>query len=348
MENSSLTSSNADFWKRKLAAFLHDTPTKCLNIRDHSLKSIEAMRRAGFTEDDIARYDPETKRSDRYDHEADWAAAAADRYPFPDSRASGLACAFDGHRNKFHHPLDGRHQLGFSPIQSDDLGTETEQVCQPLLETGESADPDFWRDRFFAHWRLWCRDAREKDHRLAFLPADTRLADQLAHYADGSGNLTEGSLPYFRRQEFNPTQLDGMATFLASRRALSPSYHLQFSEALSAFALHCARPIVEAFDGRLIYAGGDDIVALLTPTAARAARERLSTLAAAWHEVPPSPALRILALRLLRTHSLRAADAQQLAAALTLALAGLPSIAFLSADTRLADAAEIEGLTVLR
>ena len=86
----------------------------------------------------------------------------------------------------------------------------------------------------------------------------------------------------------------------------------------------------------------------LAPTAARAARERLSTLAAAWHEVPPSPALRILALRLLRTHPLRAADAQQLAAALTLALAGLPAIAFLSADTRLADAAEIEGLTVLR
>ena len=275
MENSSLTSSNADFWKRKLAAFLHDTPTKCLNIREHSLKSIEAMRRAGFTEDDIARYDPETKRSDRYDHEADWAAAAADRYPFPDSRASGLACAFDGHRNKFHHPLDGRHQLGFSPIQSDDLGTETEQVCQPLLETGESADPDFWRDRFFAHWRLWCRDAREKDHRLAFLPADTRLPDQLAHYADGSGNLTEGSLPYFRRQEFNPTQLDGMATFLASRRALSPSYHLQFSEALSAFALHCARPIVEAFDGRLIYAGGDDIVALLPADSALRCAEAL-------------------------------------------------------------------------
>ena len=217
MENSPLTSSNADFWKRKLAAFLHDTPTKCLNIREHSLKSIEAMRRAGFTEDDIARYDPETKRSDRYDHEADWAAAAADRYPFPDSRASGLACAFDGHRNKFHHPLDGRHQLGFSPIQSDDLGTETEQVCQPLLETGESADPDFWRDRFFAHWRLWCRDAREKDHRLAFLPADTRLPDHtiwnhMQVVSALAGTNTAGGPAFLR------LHLGGVQEFIAQAR----------------------------------------------------------------------------------------------------------------------------------
>ena len=41
-------------------------------------------------------------------------------------------------------------------------------------------------------------------------------------------------------------------------------------------------------------------------------------------------------------------DADDVLDALTLALAGLPAIAFLSADTRLADAAEIEGLTVLR
>ena len=217
METLPTNASNADFWKRKLAAFLHDTPTKCLNIREHSLKSIEAMRRAGFNDDDIARYDPETKRSDRYDHEADWAAAAADRYPFPDSRASGLACAFDGHRNKFHHPLDGKQQLGFSPIQSDDLGTETEQVCQPLLETGESADSDFWRDRFFAHWRLWCRDAREKDYRLAFLPADTRLPDHtiwnhMQVVSALAGANTDGGPAFLR------LHLGGVQEFIAQAR----------------------------------------------------------------------------------------------------------------------------------
>ncbi|MCX6938160.1 MAG: type II toxin-antitoxin system VapC family toxin [Verrucomicrobia bacterium] len=86
----------------------------------------------------------------------------------------------------------------------------------------------------------------------------------------------------------------------------------------------------------------------LDATGARQARERLAALAAAWHEVAPTAAVRTLAIRLLRTHPLRSADARQLAAALTLAQAGLPGLSFLSADTRLADAAEIEGLTVDR
>jgi predicted nucleic acid-binding protein len=81
---------------------------------------------------------------------------------------------------------------------------------------------------------------------------------------------------------------------------------------------------------------------------ARLARQRLANLAEAWHEVPASPAVRTLAVRLLRTHPLRAADALQLAAALALMQAGLPGLSFLTADLRLADAAEIEGLLVLR
>lgn len=86
---------------------------------------------------------------------------------------------------------------------------------------------------------------------------------------------------------------------------------------------------------------------VLNGDAARQARAHLATLAAAWHEVMPSTALRTLAVRLLRTHPLRAADALQLAAALTLAPStGAPT--FLTADLRLADAAEIEGVHVLR
>ena len=51
--------------------------------------------------------------------------------------------------------------------------------------------------------------------------------------------------------------------FLNAPRALTPSWHLQFSEALGNFSFHCAQRIVEAFDGRLIYAGGDDVLAML-------------------------------------------------------------------------------------
>ncbi len=86
----------------------------------------------------------------------------------------------------------------------------------------------------------------------------------------------------------------------------------------------------------------------LDPAGARQARDRLAVLAAAWHEVPPAPPLRTLATRLLRTHPLRAADALQLAAALALTQAGMPGLHFYTADIRLAQAAEIEGLRVER
>ncbi len=86
----------------------------------------------------------------------------------------------------------------------------------------------------------------------------------------------------------------------------------------------------------------------LDPAGARQARERLVDLAAAWHEVPPAASLRSLAVRLLRTHPLRAADALQLAAALHLSTALRHQVGFACADERLSEAAEIEGLVVLR
>ena len=47
------------------------------------------------------------------------------------------------------------------------------------------------------------------------------------------------------------------------RRPLSPSYHLQFSEALSNFSTYLAPLVVERFSGQLIYAGGDDVLCMV-------------------------------------------------------------------------------------
>lgn len=85
----------------------------------------------------------------------------------------------------------------------------------------------------------------------------------------------------------------------------------------------------------------------LSPAGAGQARRVMAKLSSDWLEVPPSPELRQLALRLLRTHTLRAADALQLAAALTIVTGGLAELRFASADQRLNAAAEIENLTVL-
>lgn len=74
--------------------------------------------------------------------------------------------------------------------------------------------------------------------------------------------------------------------------------------------------------------------------------ELLSMLQRAWLEVLPSDEVRAQAKRLLRIHSLKAADALQLAAAL--AWAGTASGAQLvTFDERLALAARLEGFEVL-
>ena len=74
---------------------------------------------------------------------------------------------------------------------------------------------------------------------------------------------------------------------------------------------------------------------------------RLMELSASWIDVPPSDALRVSALRLLRIHALRAADSLQLAAALATSAGHAQSTEFVCRDARLAEAAGREGLKVI-
>ena len=74
--------------------------------------------------------------------------------------------------------------------------------------------------------------------------------------------------------------------------------------------------------------------------------ERLSLLAAAWHEIEPSDSIRDAAVRFLRVHPLRAADALQLSAAFIAADFQPASLAFVTRDERLAVAARKEGFVV--
>ncbi|HSW40451.1 MAG TPA: type III-B CRISPR-associated protein Cas10/Cmr2 [Acidobacteriota bacterium] len=59
------------------------------------------------------------------------------------------------------------------------------------------------------------------------------------------------------------------------QRPLSPSYHLQFSEALSNFGLYLVRPVIEYFNGQLIYSGGDDVLAMVPAASAMDCAEAL-------------------------------------------------------------------------
>jgi uncharacterized protein len=74
--------------------------------------------------------------------------------------------------------------------------------------------------------------------------------------------------------------------------------------------------------------------------------DRLKRLADGWHEVDPSDAIREAAVRFLRVHPLRAADALQLAAAFLAAERRPSSLEIVTLDDRLAAAARKEGFTL--
>lgn len=205
-----------NFWKRKLAAYLHDPPSKALDIRTHGDRSDTAFHRAGFVDTEIGDY---------FAH-ADHTGAAADRLPFPWSRASGLTCVFDGVRNAFRHPLSGQPLSFHAEFKSAEQGIEGEESVQPLLAAesldGLANDALRWRARFFAHWRLWPKHASEKDYRLALLPADTRIPDhsiwthmQVVSALDGCVGGNEVWQPAFLKFQLGPVQ-----DFIAAARSV--------------------------------------------------------------------------------------------------------------------------------
>src|SRR2546430_12130804 len=84
----------------------------------------------------------------------------------------------------------------------------------------------------------------------------------------------------------------------------------------------------------------------LDETAAAESFKRLKQIAPAWHRVDPVDAVRETAVRFLRVHPLRAADALQLAAAFVAAERRPPSLEIVTLDDRLAAAARKEGFVV--
>lgn len=78
----------------------------------------------------------------------------------------------------------------------------------------------------------------------------------------------------------------------------------------------------------------------------RGALSRLALLSRGWREILPGDQLRDLAMRLLDTHDLRAADSLQLAAALIWCQQRPARRIFVCADRRLSKAADATGFAV--
>lgn len=86
----------------------------------------------------------------------------------------------------------------------------------------------------------------------------------------------------------------------------------------------------------------------LAPSSLTEGLRRLEGLADAWREVQPVSAVRQTAIRLLRVHPLRTADALQLGAAIVAAEDHPSTLEFVTLDERLGQAAEREGFAVVR
>lgn len=93
---------------------------------------------------------------------------------------------------------------------------------------------------------------------------------------DGMGRWMSGDTQVMLRYRdaWHPGLVDGLSTrftnwseihsYFDAQRAASPSHHVAVSSALNGFSLHVARWVVEElFLGRLIYAGGDDVLAMV-------------------------------------------------------------------------------------
>jgi uncharacterized protein len=78
------------------------------------------------------------------------------------------------------------------------------------------------------------------------------------------------------------------------------------------------------------------------------ALRRLDAILLAWREVEPLSRVRQVAIRILRVHPLRAADALQLAAAIVASEDQPATLPIVTLDERLAEAAEREGFPIVR
>jgi hypothetical protein len=139
------------YWKRKLFAYLHDTPDKVLSIADHEER---ARRLAGdFPKEEAAR------------KESDWAASAADRLPFPPSSETKTPISV------FRHPLGKASiPLNEKPLPLG-LAEEISQKTRPVLTDDDE------RATFLATWRFWRNWASSIHPDFALYPAETRLPD---------------------------------------------------------------------------------------------------------------------------------------------------------------------------
>jgi CRISPR-associated protein Cmr2 len=243
--NTPSPAAQAELWKRKLAAFLHDPPEKAF---DYGPAHQQAARKHAASFGVAELWDSLT-------HHPDWSAAAADRFVFPDGQKSGVGALGEEGRTVFVHPMSGRKDR--SPSWDAASFPSFDTACEWIGDIR----PD-WKDQdphtlFLKAWRLWmdyaashATGAGKGAERLPFLPADTRVPDASIWHHNAvvsamettrpNGNPERATRPAFCLFQVGPVQ-EFIAQARSTRDLWSGSYLLSWliMHAIKALADEC-------------------------------------------------------------------------------------------------------------
>jgi len=103
---------------------------------------------------------------------------------------------------------------------------------------------------------------REKRHPPAYYAVMVLDGDEMGKWLSGQNAPSIGSL-YHSKIRSHIESLTGTLELMRAKRPVIPAMHTAISEALSNYACHIVPSIVESHRGFLVYAGGDDVLALL-------------------------------------------------------------------------------------
>ena len=221
------TSSLLDFWKRKLAAFLHDPPHKPFRIAGH-----EDARKSFWAEVGLSQAD----FYELFERPDDHWAAAADRMIFSDAAKSGVSTDWKADTDcAFHHPL-GNSRLTAETIQRSAAVAE-KQLHEAQQRAGVKEE-DSWETRFWKTWRIWPENAARKHPLLAYLAADTRVPNHTLWHHNGMVSALNGCGEdcAFLLFQIGPVQ-DFIQQARTTRDLWAGSYLLSYLIAKGMFAL---------------------------------------------------------------------------------------------------------------
>jgi len=159
--------------------------------------------------------------------------------------------------------IDEMHEAS-DEIEEESRGGRLSQQVRTLLKIAEQS-PETASSESDLYYAILMMDGDRMGDLVNGLTIEAKWGDVLHpelvdRYARGVLKSNAGLWQGGKSNSRNSSEKGG---YLHKRRIVSPSLHSALSESLGAFSLHAVPCIIESCQGKLIYAGGDDVAAVL-------------------------------------------------------------------------------------